>query len=114
MRTLPSFRNQLRERKRLHCSRMGKISQQRRREGREAAMTPEILRDLDSAQRFGPGAPIGSIEIRNFLTGKVTRWTLLGGDRLNNYALRTTDGRTSKPHGLTWIMDGIRKLFPRL
>ena len=93
---------------------MGTIYQQRQREKREAAITPEILADLASAQPFGPGAPIGSIEIRNFLTGKVTRWTLLSGNRLNNYALRTPDGRTSQPHGMAWIMTGLRKLFPRL
>lgn len=76
-----------------------------------ADITPEHLADLASAQPFGPGAAIGSIEYRNFLTGNVHRWTIIGGDRRNNYALRTPDGRTSKPHGWAWITYKLRHVF---
>ena len=92
---------------------MGRASQAAPRARREAAMTPEILRDLAAAQPCGPGDPIGSIEVRNFLTGKVTRWTLLRGDRINNYALRAPDGRASKPHGMAWIMAKLRRIILR-
>lgn len=76
-------------------------------------MTPEMLMEIDSAQPFGEGAAIGSIEYRNFLTGAVKRWTVIGGNRRNNYALRTPDGRTSKPHGLTWILAKLRPVLLR-
>jgi len=68
-----SFRQQRAARKRLRFSAMGKASQRVQREAREAALTPDILRDLAAAQPFGPGAAIGSIEYRNFLTGTVKR-----------------------------------------
>ena len=89
-------------------SALGKISQQRRREAREASMTPEMLMDLATAQGCGEGAAVGSLEIRNFLTGKIRRWTLIAGHRKDQFALRAPDGRTSLPHSATWIMDHLR------
>lgn len=105
---MPRYIKQLRERKRLKCSRMGKISQQRQRERREAEITPEFLADLASAQPCGEGSAVGAIEIRNFLTGRVRRWTLIRGHRKDQYALLAPDGRTSQPHSATWIMDHLR------
>lgn len=84
---------------------------------RRDAEEPIILRELEEIeiQNFPrkQGDPIGSIQYRNFRTGKVTRWTVLRGDRVNNYQLRTPDGRKSKPHGFAWIMQKLRPLLLR-
>lgn len=94
-------------------SEMGNRSQAVRRAAREAEITPEFLMDLASAQPFGHGAAIGSLEYRNFLTGRVTRWTILRGDRINNYQLRSPDGRVSRPHGLAWLLEKVRVVILR-
>jgi hypothetical protein len=96
------------ERNRLKFSRMGKRSQDVQRELRESEITPELLMDIETAQACGEGSAVGSIEIRNFITGKVRRWTLVRGHRKDQYALRSPDGRTSRPHSATWIMDHLR------
>lgn len=102
------FNRQRSERKRLRMSALGKISQRRQRERREVEITQEFLANLASAQPCGEGSAVGSIEIRNFLTGGIRRWTLVRGHRKDQYALRAPDGRASQPHSATWIMDHLR------
>ena len=95
-------------------SALGKKSQQVQAAKRMAAIDPVELADLRANPRITEGDAIGSIEIRNFKTGSVTRWTVLRGNRVNNYQLRTPDGRTSKkPHGMAWITDHLRPLILR-
>ena len=76
-------------------------------------MTPEILMDLRANPPLRDGSPLGSFEWRNYLTGKVTRWAVLRGTRRNNYRLRTPDGRTSKPHGMAWLLAKMRPVILR-
>ena len=106
--TMPRFIRKLRERKRLKMSAMGKASQRIQAERRMADITPEILAELASSMPSGSGTPTGSIEIRNFRTGTVRRWTLLQGDRANQYRLRSPDGRTGKSISATRICDLLR------
>jgi len=110
---MPNFRKQLLTRKRLKCSSMGKRSQQIQQERRMAGITPEYLAELASAMPSGPGAPVGSIEIRNFRTGTVRRWTILQGTRANQYRLRHPDGRTGASISATRIMDRLRSTIAR-
>lgn len=93
---------------------MGKRSQQVRREKRESEITPEFLMDLRANPPLESGDPIGCLQYTNFLTGKVTRWTKLRGSRVNNCVFRTPDGRTSKPHGMSWIMEKLRPILLRV
>lgn len=97
----------------LKWSRMGKRSQEVQRARREAKITPEFLADLASNPPLSDGSAIGSIQWHNFRTGTVTRWTVLRGDRANNYRLRAPDGRASKPHGLAWILVKLRPILLR-
>jgi hypothetical protein len=92
---------------------MGKRSQQVQRERRMASITPEFLADLAANPPLRKGDALGCIQYHNFRTGKVSRWTVLRGSRVNNYQLRTPDGRTSKPHGLAWILDKLRPILLR-
>jgi hypothetical protein len=78
-----------------------------------AAMDPEALADALANPVVGNGSVIGSLEARNFRTGEVLRWAVLRGNRINNYRLRTPDGRESRPHGLAWLLDHLRPVLVR-
>lgn len=54
------------------------------------------------------GNAIGILEYRCYRTGKVRRWTILKVDRTDRVILRNPDGRQTKPHGWTWVMDHLR------
>ena len=90
---------------------MGKRSQEVQRARREAEITPEFLMDLQANPPLRKGDAIGSLQWTNFLTGQVTRWAVLRGDRSNNFILRSPDGRTSKPHGLAWMLEKVRPVI---
>ena len=63
---------------------MGKKSQEVQRACREAAVDPAELADLAANLPLAEGDAIGAIQWTNFRTGKVTRWTVLRGERTNN------------------------------
>ena len=92
-------------------SELGKKSQAARAARRIAAIDLEQLADELANPMPVAGDAIGSIEIRNFRSGSVARWTILRGNRRNNYRLRTPDGRTSQPHGFAWITSHLRPLI---
>ena len=54
------------------------------------------------------GDAIGSLQYHDFRTGKIRRWTVLRWDRVDRVILRYPDGRKTKPHGWTWILDHLR------
>jgi hypothetical protein len=92
-------------------SAMGKKSQEVQRARWEADADPQELADLAANPPLVEGDAIGAIQWTNFRTGKVTRWTVLRGDRTNNYRLRSPDGRESKPHGMAWILEKVRPVI---
>ena len=95
----------------LKMSERGKKSQAVQRARREASITPEMRMDIAANPLIAEGSFLGSLQWRNGRTGKVTRWAVLRGNRRNNYVLRTPDGRTSKPHGLAWILKKLRPIL---
>ena len=97
----------------LRMSEMGKKSQAAQREIRESSITDYDRMEMQANPPFGTGDALGSIEVRSFVTGTVSRWTVLRGRRINNYRLRTPDGRTSKDHGMAWIVTKLRPLLLR-
>lgn len=90
---------------------MGIKSQQVQQERRMAAMTPEVLMDLQANPPFSEGDSLGSLTWHNHRTGLVTRWVVERGPRRNNYRLRSMDGRKSRPHGMAWLMEKIRAVI---
>ena len=94
-------------------SAMGKASQRVQAARRMAKMTPEILMGLASNPRYSEGDSLGSITWHNHRTGRVTKWIVERGPRLNNYRLRSPDGRKSKPHGMAWMLEKIRAVILR-
>jgi hypothetical protein len=94
-------------------SAMGKASQRVQAARRMAEMTPEILQDLTANPHYAEGDSLGSLTWHNHRTGRVTKWIVERGPRLNNYRLRSPDGRKSKPHGMAWMLEKIRAVILR-
>jgi len=70
-----------------------------------------MLMDMRANPPLRQGDPIRAIEWRNLQTGAILRWVVLRGSRVNNYILRTPDGRTTRAHGMAWILDHLRKIL---
>ena len=60
---------------------------------REKPVDPEILAEWLANPPPRKGDAIGALEWRDFRTGKVMRWTVLRGDRVDRVILRHPDGR---------------------
>ena len=75
---------------------------------RERQLDPEVLSELISNPSIREGDAIGSLQWTDFRSGKVMRWTVLRGDRVDRVILRHPDGRKTKSHGWTWVMDHLR------
>jgi len=99
MRTMGRFSRKRALAKSLRMSAMGKRSQQVQRERRMAEMTPDVLREMQTNPSLREGSPLGMFRYHDFVSGRVTSWVVERGDRVNNYRLRTPDGRKSKPQG---------------
>lgn len=90
---------------------MGKRSQAVQRARREAAISDDDLRLLAADPPLLKGDVIGRIEFQDFRSGTIRRWSVCRGNRTNNYTLRSPDGRESKPHGMSWILERVRKVI---
>jgi hypothetical protein len=90
---------------------MGLASQRVQRERRMADL-PERLRELEEIEiqnlPHKEGDAFGCLQWHDFRSGKVHRWTVLRGDRIDRVTLRAPDGRMTGSHGWTWIMDHLR------
>ena len=78
---------------------------------RERMLEAEYAAHLASFPYQMENDPIGSLQWRDFQTGEVLRWTILRGDRADRVKLRHPDGRQTKSHGWTWIMNNLRGYF---
>lgn len=87
---------------------LGKRSQQVQRARRAAALAEESGNQPPSPIA---GDAIGLLEFRDFRSGRITRWTVCRGNRVNNFTLKTPDGRQSKPHGLAWLLAKVRPIL---
>jgi len=90
---------------------MGKKSQAVQAARQAAEITPDVLMDMAANPPLRAGDAIGSLQWHNHLTGQVTRWTVLRGRRVNNYVLRTPDGRVTRSHGWAWLLEKIRHVL---
>lgn len=75
----------------------------------------ERIRELDEIKIMNlprkPGDPLGSLQWTDFSTGKVRRWVAVIGARRDQVILRSPDGRKTKSHGWTWILNHLRPLL---
>ena len=106
-----SFRNQRAERKRLRFSAMGKASQRAQAERRMVDLPERIREQAEWDAQNLPrkqGDALGCLQWTDFRTGRVRRWTVRIGDRVDRITLESPDGRTTGSHGWTWAMDHLR------
>ena len=54
------------------------------------------------------GDAIGCLQWTDFRTGKVRRWTVRIGDRIDQVTLHAPDGKATRSHGWAWVMDHLR------
>lgn len=112
MTPMANFRKQRAERKRFRMRAMGKVSQRVQAAKRMERVTPEYLRELEEIeiQNFPrrEGDALGCLQWTDFRTGKVRRWTVRIGDRIDRVTLHAPDGRKTASHGWTWVMDHLR------
>ncbi len=92
---------------------MGKRSQEVQRERRMADLGPDWELEITANPYYREGDSLGSLTWHNHRSGRVTKWVVERGPRLNNYRLRSMDGRKSKPHGMAWMMEKIRAVILR-
>ncbi len=114
IRLMRRFTQQRRKRNHLRYIAMGKKSQavqavQAAR--RSADLTPADLQDLAANPQLRAGSVLGRLEWHNYVSGRVTRWAVLRGTRINNYVLRAPDGRVTRAHGWAWLLGKLRHVL---
>ena len=108
---MTSYRKQRAERKRLRFSAMGKASQRIQAERRMIDL-PERIRemaewDVQNLPRK-QGDAIGCLQWTDFRTGRVRRWTVRIGSRIDQITMESPDGRKTKSTGWTWALTHLR------
>lgn len=91
--------------------RMAKARWTADRARRDAEM-PERIRELaiieiENLPR-NQGDALGCLQWTDFRTGRIHRWTIRIGDRIDRVTLQSPDGRSTQPHGWTWVMNHLR------
>lgn len=90
---------------------MGKASQRAQAE-RRMVDAPARLRELAEIETQNlprkQGDPLGALQWHDFRTGKVRRWVVRIGDRIDSVTLESPDGRKTASHGWSWALDHLR------
>lgn len=90
---------------------MGKASQRIQAERRMVGMDERIREmeewDVQNLPRK-TGDTLGCLQWNDFRTGKVRRWTVRIGARMDQVTLHSPDGRFTQSHGWSWVMDHLR------
>lgn len=99
--------NALRERGR----RMANARWRAERERRDAE-APEILRYLAEIEAQNlprrKGDAIGCLQWTDYRTGKVRKWIVRIGDRIDRITVESPGKKRTASHGWTWVMDRLR------
>lgn len=79
---------------------------------RRDAEEPARLRELAEIEAINlprrPGDVIGCLQWTDYGTGRVRRWTVRRGDRSDRMTVHSPDGRATRSHGWTWILNHLR------
>lgn len=54
------------------------------------------------------GDALGSLQWHDYRTGKIRRWTIRIGDRLDRITHESPGGTPSRSHGWTWFLNRLR------
>lgn len=73
---------------------------------------PDRIRELAEIAAINlprrQGDALGCLQWTDFRSGKVRRWTVRIGDRADRITLEAPDGRRTRSHGWTWVLDHLR------
>ena len=108
---MANFRKQRADRKRLRFSVMGKASQRIQAERRMTDANERIraLREIEVENLpRKQGDALGCLQWTDFQTGKVRRWIIRIGDRIDRVTVESPGGKPTHSHGWTWVMDNLR------
>ena len=79
---------------------------------RRDAEEPARIREMAEIEAINlphkKGDPLGCLQWTDFRSGKVRRWTVRIGDRMDRITLHAPDGRKTESHGWTWALDHLR------
>lgn len=79
---------------------------------RRDAEAPEIARHLEEIEVENlprrQGDALGCLQWQDFRTGKVRRWVVRIGARIDQVTLEVPGGKPTLSHGWTWVMDHLR------
>lgn len=91
--------------------RMAEARWKAERARRDAEMS-ERIRELADIEATGlprnQGDALGCLQWTDFRTGRVRRWVIRIGDRADRMTMHAPDGRATKSHGWTWMLDHLR------
>ena len=91
-------------------SAMGKASQRVQQAARIERMAERLQEQAEWDVLNYPrkqGSPLGSLQWHDFRTGKVRRWTVRIGDRMDRITLEM-NGKKTDSHGWSWVLDRLR------
>ena len=109
---MPSYYNRkkakaLSERNRARANHRWSLDRKRR-----DAEEPARIREMAEIEAINlphkNGDALGCLQWTDFRSGKVRRWTVRIGDRMDRVTLESPDGRRTGSHGWTWVMDHLR------
>ena len=109
---MTNYRKQRAERKRLRMSAMGKASQRVQQERRMERMADHTGIEDEWAVINLPqkqGDALGCLQWTDFRSGKVRRWTIRIGDRIDRITVESPGEKPSSSHGWTWFLTKLRK-----
>ena len=109
MTPMANYRKQRAECKRLRFSAMGKASQRAQAERRMAAIDHCALEEIELMNLpRKQGDALGCLQWTDFRTGKVRRWAVRIGNRVNRITVESPGDAPSKSHGWTWFLTHLR------
>lgn len=100
--------NALRERGRLMANARWKAERERR-----DADEPERIRELAELDIINlprhQGDAVGCLQWTDFRSGKVRKWVIRIGDRIDRITVESPHTARSRSHGWTWFLTSLRK-----
>jgi len=89
---------------------MGIASQKAQAERRMALIDHRALAEteIENLPRR-QGDALGCLQWTDFRTGKVRRWVVRIGDRVDRITVESPGGKPSPSHGWTWFLTQLRK-----
>ena len=97
----------LSERRRKMALARWKKDRERRMDGIEERRREMMIEAIENLPKVC-GDPTHIFQIQNLATGKVDRWLIRRGDRVDRVTMENMKGKRTASHGWTWILNHLR------